>query len=401
MQHGEELATDELRREEPDITEKLIAAMEGMLQMSEAQAKSITAISDAIADIRFALDRQGSSISELRGAVSELNTDQISEPVLSDIHAKIRNISEAWNIMLSSSSALEEKLSLVAAKVDNISEDLTGLFERVEGDIRQLSMALKESIEKSDVRGDEFSEKLNAARVAAQRAAEGVEEMREIAETNRQAIKGLRERAEGNAALIEANRKTVEAMNENLDNVAREIERRMARNEETVTSRIDYVVSSMNEKIDASTERTNSKLNEVHEAWHNIEMENFEEMEKINLILTQMQVRFEKLESLISDLKVKPKRRVSAPRKAKKPKRRASARRRAARPEGAVVDYRAIEDLIVNYVRENGRMTIESIMRHTAIGQTTQRKILNGMVRNGRLLKERQGKFVYYLVPIA
>ena len=93
MQHGEELATDELRREEPDITEKLIAAMEGMLQMSEAQAKSITAISDAIADIRFALDRQGSSISELRGAVSELNTDQISEPVLSDIHAKIRNIS--------------------------------------------------------------------------------------------------------------------------------------------------------------------------------------------------------------------------------------------------------------------------------------------------------------------
>ena len=393
MQHGEELATDELRREEPDITEKLIAAMEGMLQMSEAQAKSITAISDAIADIRFALDRQGSSISELSGAVSELNTDQISEPVLSDIHAKIRNISEAWNIMLSSSSTLEEKLSLLAAKVDNISEDIAGLFQRVEGDIRQLSMALKESIEKGDARSDEFSEKLNAARVAAQRAAESAEEMREIAETNKQAIKGLRERAEGNAALIEANRKTIESMNENLDNAAREMDRRLARNEEIITSRIDYAVSSMSEKIDDATARTSSKLSEMHEAWHNIEVENFEEMEKINLILTQMQAKFERLEMLISELK--PKRRAPAPRKPRKPAKR---RARKPRPEGAVVDYRAIEDLIVNYVRENGRMTIESIMRHTGIGETTQRKILNQMVREGKLVKERQGKFVYYTV---
>ena len=391
MQHGEELATDELRREEPDITEKLISAMEGILQMSEAQAKSITAISDAISEIRFALEQQGNAVHDLKDSVNEIKIDQVSEPILADIHAKIRNLSEAWNIMLSSSSIIEERLSKLEAKTDNVNENMSAMFERTEGDIRQLSMAIKDFIERSNGKSEELIEKVNAARVAAQRASESAEEMREIAEISRQAIKGLRERAEGNAAMIEANKKVLESMNEKLDDFAREMDRGITKNDEMITSRIDYIVSSLNEKIDTSTERINSKLNEMHEAWHKVEIDNFEEIEKINLILVEMQSRFERLEVLISELK--PSR---APARRKTARRRAA--RRAPRPTGAVVDYAAIEEMIVNYVRESRRVTIDAVRGHTGIGETTLRKLLHSMVRNGKLLRQRKGKFVYYYV---
>ncbi len=386
----EELATDELRREEPDITEKLITAMEGILQMSEAQAKGISTIAEAVSEIRFALERQGSVINELRNSVDDMKTEQISDAVLSDIHSKIKNISEAWNIMLSSSSALEERLSKLEAKTDNVNENVTALFERMDGDVRQLSMAMKEAVEKNNENNENIIEKINAARVAAQRASEAAEEMREVAEINRQAIKGLRERAEGNAAMIEASRKVIEALDEKMDTASNEMNRRLAKNEEMMTERIDYIVSSINEKIDASLSSVNRKIDEMHEAWHKVELDNFEEMEKINLILTEMNAKFERLESLINELKAKPRR---------APARRRQIRRALARrPTGAVVDYVAIEEMIVNYVRESGRVTIDAVRGHAGIGETTLRKLLHGMVRDGKLSRQRQGKFVYYSV---
>src|SRR3989338_1619370 len=104
MRHYEELATDELHRDEPEMTEKLILAMEGILQMSEAQARSVSAITDAITEVRYALEKQGTAIYDLKNAMSDLKTDQVEESVLADIHGKIKNLSEAWNIMLSSST---------------------------------------------------------------------------------------------------------------------------------------------------------------------------------------------------------------------------------------------------------------------------------------------------------
>src|SRR3989338_1050313 len=205
MRHYEELATDELHRDEPEMTEKLILAMEGILQMSEAQARSVSAITDAITEIRYSLEKQGTVIHDLRTAISELKIDQMEEPMLADIHGKIKNLSEAWNVMLSSSTMLEDRLVMLEAKTDNVNQLMASMLERFDGDLHQVKMSLNNLIDRDEELKDEISrlesttatnfdqliaavkennneelkEMINAARVAAQRASESVEEIRD------------------------------------------------------------------------------------------------------------------------------------------------------------------------------------------------------------------------------
>ncbi len=420
MRQKEELATDELRSEDEDfIASKLIAAMEGMLQMSEAQARSITAITDAISEIRYALERQGSVVNDMKNSLAELKIDRLDEPVLSEIHMKLKNLSDSWNIIASANVNLEDRITRWEAKISNINEDVAALSERFGGDLRQLKMGLSESMERDTAVQDGLSrlearseglnerlveifdrlensdlgERISAAHASAQRASEAAEELREIAETNKQAIRSVRERIEGNAAMIETNRKAIEAMSAGIQDAVdhtsasvNKIESVVERTEESLKKRIDYTFTSVNEKMDTSIQYISTKINEMQEAFQNAEMQNFDEQERTTAAVRELQSKLENIEMMLIEMKPKPR----APRKS------AARKRSAARPTGAVVDYAAIEELIVAYVRENGRVTIDAIKGHTGIGETTLRKILHGMVRKGQIASQRQGKFVYY-----
>ncbi len=522
----EELATDELRHGEhkeiditENITEKLIAAMEGILQTNEAQASSISSIANAVSKIRSALESQMSAIHNLDSAFQDMKSKQVGEAAISDIQAKIRNLSDTWKIMLSESHLVEERLSRLEAKTDNINENVSGNLERLEDNIRQSFMSIREALD----RNEELQKKINGVKSIAAMTSEAVEYMKNMAEINRETIRSLREGLAENAMMIEESKKSLQALDSEIANRFDGLSFSLGEN----ANKIDDLYSSMKEKLDAAARRSENNMEKLSAsigesrkeneefqrkiAGMNKNMEDFHEhmeeikdvvelsrqdindlrgktennatmialntravddlkssskqsiekmhntVDKADLSIAELKERLnmaileidEKINSLelftnrgIEDvqtlqnvaeldlkdiltrlfsieqmiIELKPKKRakrVEAKRrvKAKRPRvkrakvrrrtiarRRAPARRPAQKPVGAVVDYAAIEELIVNYVRENNRATIDAIKGHTGIGETTLRKLLHDMVRKDKLQRQRQGKFVYYYV---
>ena len=107
-----------------------------------------------------------------------------------------------------------------------------------------------------------------------------------------------------------------------------------------------------------------------------------------------------KLDVIISMLQKAKSITRARPKAKAKPRAKTKPRKRAARrtgPRGAVVDYSAIEDMIVGYLRDTGRLPYQPLLLHTKLNDATLQKILSKLVSENRIgINEEDGGVFYY-----
>ena len=199
MLSGEELPTGEMRHRSdirPGIIsiEKLVALFEGILQMGEAQARGISSIAGAISEIRLALDGHASTIYEIKNAV-ERRTD---EAIQSDIHGKLKALSESWGAVASSAASKEERLLELESIVDNSSKNINVMLKSLE-----------------NMKKEEQARMLHLSEI--------VENAIKISTTEKRDISDLYEKINHYLGIGEANKRIVESLDSRTDELRMEI----------------------------------------------------------------------------------------------------------------------------------------------------------------------------------